>query len=558
MSISAHRSQWIWTPVLGWALLSCSVSSALAQGAATQAIDTIGVGPGTSIGTSVGSGRTTTAIDPLTGAPVVVDGNAPVDANGVLSDISKSSGGSTTKPDQTTSRSVNPVTALPAISSPNNVGSSIGTSTITTTTTGPVSEVTTLPSYATTIVNAPFGTSIPVIPSIGGGGGGGPTGSELGITVGSFRLYPQLETNVGADSNVFAQNASQGTVGSLYTTVAPTLDLRSDWSNHELHLLAGGIAGFYPSATTQNYLNFTLQADGKIDIYSEFYARWSVAFKQNTEALGTPNVSFAQAPTVVTSIPIGLQLYQHFGRFFYDARGSATRYRYYDNSQVTSNGLPGSSRDRTEYEESVRLGYDVFSDLAFFIQPIINQRRYLNFINSSDQERNSDGQTLNFGATWTPSAATSLEGTVGYQRQVYQQFGPTSSFTFGLTGNWNGYAPLTLRPSIIRSIQETALSNYSSYVGTTYGLDFNYLIHDAWTAVGGVSLLTANYTPVPGAGVGPRTDTIYRGQIGLLYALRPQIQIGPFFEYTSGTSTDPINGPMYNREIFSVRLIAKR
>lgn len=561
MSLGANRSHWIWAPVLGCALVSCGVSSALAQGGATQTFDTQGVGPGTTVGTGAAVPSAVPAIDPLTGAPVVLNGNPQVDAYGNPINATGGAAGGAGAPDKsgsTTNSSVNPVTALPAITPTTNTGSSIGSSTLAATPTGTVNEVTSQPSYSTTIVNAPFGTSIPVISSIGGVGGGAPTDSELGIRAGSFLIYPQLEVNAGADSNVFAQSSYLGTVGSPYITVAPTLDMRSDWSNHELHILAGGLAGFYSSAPTQNYLNYTLQADGRIDIYSEFYAKWSVAYKQMTQALGTPNVAVAQSPTIINMIPVGLSLYQHFGRFFYELKGSATRYTYNQFGQLIQDGLPAWSQNRTEFLESVRLGYDVFSDLAFFIEPSLNQRRYDSFVNAADQERNSDGQAFNFGATWTPSLITRLEATVGYQNQIYQQFGATSSMTFGLSGSWNGYAPLTLRPSIMRSIQETALSNYSSFVSTTYGLDFNYLIHDAWTMVGGLSLMTANYTPVPGSGAGPRTDTIYRGQIGVLYTLRPQIQIGPVFEYTLGTSTDPINGPNYNRQIISIRLIAKR
>ncbi|SKA37243.1 hypothetical protein SAMN02745126_05917 [Enhydrobacter aerosaccus] len=547
MSINASRTQWIWTPLLGWALLSGDVSAALAQSVGTQAVDIQSVGPGT---------QTPSPIDPLTGLPVPdvtsTDSSGSTTATG-------GGGSSPVRSATTTNSSVTPPTVLPPITSPSNTGSSVGASTINTTTGGgPVNEVTSLPSYTTTIVNAPFGTSIPVESSIGGGGGSGPGGDELGITLGSFRLYSQLEVNTGADSNVFAQNVSQGTTGSFYTTVAPTFDLRSNWSNHELHLLAGGIAGFYLTAPTQNYQNLTLQADGKIDIYTDFYARWLVGFQRMTQALGTPNVAFAQAPTVVNSIPVGLGLFQHFSRFFYELKGTATQYTYNTYSVIPSTGLPASSQNRTEYEESLRLGYDVFNDLAFFIQPGLNQRRYASQVNSVDQERDSNGQVLSVGATWTPSPVTMLEGTVGYQSQNYQQFGPTSAFTYGLKGTWNGYGPLTLRPSITRSVAESALSNYQNFISTNYGLDFNYLIHDAWTMVGGVALMTANYTPVPGSGFGPRTDTIWRGQLGFLYSLRPQVQIGPFFEYTTASSTDPINGPVYNREIFSIRLIAKR
>ena len=93
--------------------------------------------------------------------------------------------------------------------------------------------------------------------------------------------------------------------------------------------------------------------------------------------------------------------------------------------------------------------------------------------------------------------------------------------------------------------------------GTLVGLDFNYIIHDAWTMVGGLSYNMADYTVVPGSGAPSRTDTYVRGQLGVLYTLRPQVQIGPMFEYSSGSSTDPVNGPSFQRQIFSVRLIAK-
>ena len=541
MPPSVRSTQWIWTPIVGWVLLSGNTSAAVAQ--TTEAPPTVqGTGP-------------------QTGVPMI----GPVGAMGSGSTAAGATteGGGEVKPAITTSLPAGSTTVLPAVTPQAGIGSSAAgvNANLLTGGTGGASanEVTGLPSYSTTIVNAPFGTSNPVEQPIGGTGPVTGGSEELGISVGTFRLSPQIETNVGFDSNVFAQSASLGTVGSAYTTIAPTLDLRSDWSNHALHILAGGIAGFYASASTQNYLNYTLQADGKIDIQTDFYATWSAAFKQTTEALGTPNVAFAQSPTVVNSVPVSLNLYQRFNRLSYQLKASMTRYTFYDNSTILVNGLPATSRDRTEYEESLRIGYDISDDVTVFVQPGLNQRRYLNAVNSVDQDRDSNGQLVNVGATWTTSSSTKLEATVGYQSQAYQTLGgTTSAFTFGLTGSWNGYAPLTLRPSIQRAISETALTTYKNYVSTTYALDFNYLIHDAWTAVGGISLITADYTPIDGSGAAPRTDSIYRGQIGLLYALRPQIQIGPFFEYTNGVSTDPTTGPGYDREIFSVRLIAKR
>jgi hypothetical protein len=380
---------------------------------------------------------------------------------------------------------------------------------------------------------------------------------ELGVKMGAFYLYPQIEMNGGYDSNVFAQSSSLGTTGSLYTTVSPTFELRSNWSNHQLRLVAGAGAGFYASAPTQNYVNFNLLADGKLDIDYDFYATGSFGVIRTTEALGTPNSVAAGAPTVAYAAPLNLGLYKKFNRFFVNSTVSATKYWYEDYSVITSQGLPAASRERTEYLESIRFGYELSDDFSVFLQPSLNQIRYVQTVDAVGQNRNADGATLTTGVTWKLNDVSILEGSVGFTQLNDQSLGNTSAYTVGLGGTWTGYAPLTIRPTISRSINQSALSSYSAYVSTVIGLDFNYIIHDAWTMVGGLSYNTADYTPVPGASVGPRTDTYLRGQLGVLYTLRPQVQIGPMFEYSSGSSTDPVNGPSYQRQIFSVRLIAR-
>jgi hypothetical protein len=136
----------------------------------------------------------------------------------------------------------------------------------------------------------------------------------------------------------------------------------------------------------------------------------------------------------------------------------------------------------------------------------------------------------------------------------------TSAAIFSLVGTWSPYEPLTLRPAISRSINQSALSNYQNYVSTTIGADFTYDIHGPWKAVGGLSYNTADYTPAAGVpGVNPRTDFFLKGSIGVLYDFRPQYSIGPVYEYTTGWSTDlAAGGPSYSRSLFSIRLVARR
>jgi hypothetical protein len=390
---------------------------------------------------------------------------------------------------------------------------------------------------------------------------GGPinVGDEMGISVGAFTLYPAFELNLGYDDNVFA--SAPPTTPSAVAVIRPSIELRSEWARHHLRLLANGGFGFYPSASTQNFQNYTIQADGKLDIRTDFWLSGLIAFRRATEALGTPNVSFAQAPTVADSMPIELSLYQKFNRLFYQLTASATRYWYYDYSTITALGLPAASRDRTEYEEQVRIGYEVLDErLSVFITPGFNQRVYVDTVNTAGQQRDSTGFNMGVGASLTLSPKSTLEGRVGWTSQNYAASGTsTSALAFYLSGSWNGYEPLMVRPVLSRSINESALSNYQNYVSTVAGIDFVYDIHYPWKAIGGLSYNVADYTPVPGLGVNPRTDYFIKASLGLLYEVRPQYSIGPVYEYSQGTSTDvPAGGPQYSRNFFSVRLVAKR
>lgn len=383
--------------------------------------------------------------------------------------------------------------------------------------------------------------------------------NELGIRVGAFTLYPEISLLTGYDDNVFATPAP--TSGSSFVVVRPQFELRSDWIRHQVRVLAYGDFGAYPSASTQNYQNYLLQADGKLDIRYDMSATGLIALRRSTEALGTPNVSFAQAPTVADSLPVELGFNHRFNRLFYQLTVSATKYWFYDYSTIISFGLPSSSRNRTEYEERFRVGYEISDNLSVFLAPSINQRVYVDSLNIAGQQRDSMGWVVNAGATWILGPKSTLEASVGTARQSYTMQGTTTSaLIFSITGTWNGYEPLTLRPAINRSINESALTNYENYVSTVAGVDFTYDIHFPWKAVGGISYNQADYTQVPGlADINPRTDTFIKASIGLLYQVRPEYSIGPIYEYSQGSSTDPAaGGPQFTRNMFSIRLVAKR
>jgi hypothetical protein len=385
-----------------------------------------------------------------------------------------------------------------------------------------------------------------------------PPGSELGIPLGSFRLFPTLDVRVGYDTNVFASQVQQ--TGSAYEAIRPSLDVRSDWNNHMLNFGAYGAFGFYNSATSQNYQNFGFSTDGRLDIYRDWNVTISAAFTGTTEALGTPDVAQAQAPSVVYDVPLNLGMYQRFSRLFYQANASAEGLRYSDFSQLNTNALPGGSRDRNVFGESLRGGYELRDGFDVWVQGALNQRRYLQNMNVAGQQRDSDGWTVTGGSTLDLGGVSKLEGFVGYSQQNYSSAGVTTgTVVFGLAGTWNGYQPLTVRPFVVRSINETVYTNYQDYVSTTIGAEFNYTIQSDWQLNAGASFSLLDYTPVPGTtGSFQHTDDFYRVSLGLLYAFQPQLQIGPLYEFSAGNGPDPNTSQNFTRHVIMLRFVAKR
>jgi hypothetical protein len=386
-----------------------------------------------------------------------------------------------------------------------------------------------------------------------------PADTELGIPLVSFRLYPTLDVRAGYNTNVFASPAGQQS-GSAYEAIRPSLDVRSDWNNHMLNFGAYGAFGFYNSATSQNYQDFGFNTDGRFDIYRDWNVTASAAFTGTTEALGTPDVSQAQAPSVVYAVPLSLGMYQRFNRLFYQANASATGLRYSDYSQLNTNALPAGSRDRNLFGESLRTGYELRDGFDVWVQGALNQRRYLQYVNIAGQQRDSDGWTVTGGSTLDLGGISKLEGFVGYSQQNYFSTGVnTGAVVFGLVGAWNGYQPLTVRPFVVRSINETVYTNYQDYVSTTFGAELNYAIHSDWQLNAGASVSLLDYTPVPGAtGAFQHTDDFYRVSLGLLYAFQPQLQVGPLYEFSAGNGPDPNTSQNFTRHVIMLRFVAKR
>jgi hypothetical protein len=375
-----------------------------------------------------------------------------------------------------------------------------------------------------------------------------------GVPVGSFKLFPELELDEVYNDNIYATNfGAAGRTASFIQLIKPTLNLRSDWNNNMLNFFAKGNIGVFSASTTPNFGDFSFGTDGRYDIQRDWNVYGGASFNHNHEDPGTPNAATgAVPPNVYNQITANAGYYQKFNRLSLRADGRFDNYNYVNNLTSINGSLANGFRDRNEYRESVRVGYDIVADTQVWVRSSFNQRRYINTPDSSGFFRDSSGFDVVGGLQIDFGGITSLEMFAGYLQQDYvdANFKQVAQPTFGLTGYWNPIREVSVRPFIQRTVNDSGLANAAAYVSTSGGLDVDYKVRPNIKLSAHGDYAIADYSLVS------RTTNEYDQYLtfrtSATYSPDNIFFIGPSYQYVYKTSN--LANQNYDQSIVMLRL----
>lgn len=381
-----------------------------------------------------------------------------------------------------------------------------------------------------------------------------------GVPVGSFKLFPDLELDEIFNDNIYATNASVGKVGSFIQQIKPTLDLRSDWNVHMLNAYAKAGFGLYSvDGAFNNFQDVSAGADGRIDIQRDWNIYGGGSWNRRHEERGTPNtVTTAGLPVTVYNQTIGnVGYFQKFNRFSARLDGRFDNYNYFNNGLGPAQGvIPNSDRNRNEWREALRLGYEFSPGYEVWVRGATNQRVYFQ-LDSSGLDRGSKGWDVVGGITIDLGGITSIEVFAGYLQQIFNNsaaFPTISAPYFGLTGYWNPIRELWVKPFVRRTVDDSALTNSVAYINTSAGLDVNYHMRPNIRLDAHADYSIADYTTTtnnPGAPY----DQYWTFRVGALYLPTPNFYVGPTYQFITRNSSIP--GNSYDQNLIMLRLGAR-
>lgn len=250
----------------------------------------------------------------------------------------------------------------------------------------------------------------------------------VGIRAGSLILRPAIEVYAGHDSN---PPRSQNAVGSSFETVAPELQIRSDWSRHEFAADLKGKYTWYNTLSNFNKPEVDLNARGRIDITKQTWAELEGRYRLAADSPSDPNLpqGIAKPPLFYqTGATAGLA--HRFNRLEISAKGLFDRTAY-DEAEL-NDGTMLSLKDRNydQYSGVLRAGYELYPGVTPFVEGGIDRRVHDLETDFSGVQRDSDGRTIRVGSTFELTRHLVGEASIGYVQRDYKD--PTLGKVHGL------------------------------------------------------------------------------------------------------------------------------
>ncbi|MGE0152926.1 MAG: outer membrane beta-barrel protein [Reyranellaceae bacterium] len=293
-----------------------------------------------------------------------------------------------------------------------------------------------------------------------------PDYDPLGVRLGGFLLYPAFAVRQLFTSNVYATDS--GTVSDFITVAEPSLDLRSNWNNHSLSFHADAAIGRYWDETSENYNDFNVSTAGRLDVTSMTQVFAGAGYRYLHEERSSPDDAGGREPTRYSIASAGLGVQQRFNRLVFRVDGNFDRYKYRDTPAVGGGDIDQSDRDRNETTLRLRGGYEFTPLRELYFLASVNRRNYDDARDNAGFDRDSRGFELAAGLRYDLSGVTFLDFYLGYSQQNYEDGslktarGPSG----GLSLIWNVTRLTTVTGKVSREIEETTLTNASSYFST--------------------------------------------------------------------------------------------
>lgn len=301
-----------------------------------------------------------------------------------------------------------------------------------------------------------------------------PDYEATGQKAGGFTLYPRVTVDLEHNDNIYA--VATGKTDDNIWRVKPELAVRSDWSRHALGFFAGGNIIRYADNGTEDAEEYTVSANGRIDIERGSNITGSVQTQHLVEPRTAPTSPSAAGKPVKYDLNQGsIVLTKEFNRLRLIGRVDDKDFNYDDVPNIGGTGVVDQDfRDRNEIYYGGRAEYAVSPDTAVYLSALGNKKDYDSNLVATD--RTSDGYVVGVGANFDVSELMRGDIQVGYMKQSYDNvlFKNISGFNAAGRIEWFPTQLTTVGLNGSRTIEESTAPGSQGYISNNIGASIDH------------------------------------------------------------------------------------
>lgn len=366
-----------------------------------------------------------------------------------------------------------------------------------------------------------------------------------GIELGKFLLLPQLENEIGYNTNIYAQKS--GVKSDFIERIAPEFQLRSRFANHALNVSGKFEQFLYRRYHSDNHRDMRVDADGRYDFTKTWQATGFFNAYQNYEDRGSPDDSGGKHPTLSYGYAGRTGSKVQAGQFTFSGDIGASR-KLFDNSEGAGGAvIRNSDRNRWETVANGRGAYEIFPGYSAVMAVQGNRRQYDDMFDRNGYNRSSNGWKTEAGIGLDISQLIRGDFLVGYMSQNYEdhRFRDPSGLSISSTFNWTPSRLTVVVVGLERTVQETTIAGASGMIHTGTSI---LVRHEAARNV----VLTGTASVFQDAFKGVNREYwTYDSRIRAVWALVPEFYVGGETGYRKRTAN--VSSAEFNQGVFMLR-----
>jgi hypothetical protein len=313
----------------------------------------------------------------------------------------------------------------------------------------------------------------------------------VGIKIGSFVMFPELELGGTWYSNVFrAPNA----LSDVAFDLRPSTRLVSNWVRHAVEFRATGGLSYFSDYDTENDKSYLVEARGRLDVTRRTNVQALVSHEQTPESRSALDASSVGTRSTQTTERAEIALNHRFNRVSLQIRGSLADFSY-GNTENLGVSTDNSSRDYRQTEQVVRASYEFKPTLSTFAEVAVNQRNYDAPAATDSISRSSDGQRYRVGVSFGNTGQI-LRGEIsagyGIQTPDDSRLSEIDGLILDANATWRASELTTVLFNARTDVSETATANVGGSLSRSAGVEVRHTFRRYLVASAGLTYTTQN------------------------------------------------------------------